>query len=98
MKITAVTRDLMDRSKISAAFADVVVVRSADTALGDPDIVIVDLAIPGAVEAAVETGATVIGYGSHVDDDALEAARTLGADALPRSVFFRRLSEGTLLE
>ena len=96
MRITAVSRDLMDRSKITGAFADARVVRSADDLIG-ADVVLVDLSIPGAVEAAVGTGARVIAYGSHVDEETLAAATALGAETMPRSVFFRRLAEGTLL-
>ena len=94
--VTAITRELMDRSKITAAFADVRIVRSGDD-LGRPDVVLVDLAVPGALEAALETGATVIAYGSHVDEERLAAARGLGATAMPRSLFFRRLRDGSLL-
>lgn len=94
--IVAVTTDLMDRSKITGALADVRVVRpGAD--LGDPDVVLVDLTLPGALDAAVATGARVLAYGSHVDEATLTMARDAGAEAMPRSVFFRRLAEGTLL-
>lgn len=97
MRVTAITKDLMDRSKIAAAAEDVTIVREADADLGSPDVVLVDLHIPGAVEAALATGARVLGFGSHVDEQTLAAARRLGAEVLPRSVFFRRLSEGSLL-
>ena len=61
--------------------------------------------ITGAIEgvrvvrsgADLATGARVLAYGSHVDSATLEAAKTAGAEAMPRSVFFRRLTEGTLL-
>ena len=96
MRITAITRELMDRSKIGAAFDDVRFLRTADD-LDQPDVVLVDLAIAGALEAALETGATVIAYGSHVDEEVLAAARGLGATAMPRSLFFRRLRDGSLL-
>lgn len=97
VQVTAITKDLMDRSKIVAAAEHVTVVRSADADLGDPDVVLVDVHIPGAVEAALSTGARVLGYGSHVDEETLAAARHLGAEVMARSVFFRRLSEGSLL-
>ncbi len=97
MKVSAVTRDLMDRSKISAAFADVQIVRDAGI-LDSPDLVLVDLAVPGAVDVAAGTGARVIAYGSHVDEAALDHASDVGAEALPRSVFFRRLANGTLVD
>ena len=96
MDVVAVTRDLMDRSRITAALDDVRVVADADD-LGEPDVVLVDLAVDGAVQRAVATGATVVAYGSHVDEEALTAAADLGARSMPRSVFFRRLGEGTLI-
>lgn len=96
MNVVALSTDLMDRSKITAAVDGVRVVRpGAD--LGTPDVVLVDLHLAGALAAALATGARVIAYGSHVDDAALEAAVSAGAEALPRSVFFRRLGAGELL-
>jgi hypothetical protein len=95
LRVVAVTTDLMDRSKIGGAIDGVRVVRPG-APLDDADVVIVDLALPG-FEAAVATGARVIAYGSHVDEATLAAARDSGAEAMPRSVFFRRLSDGTLL-
>jgi hypothetical protein len=44
----------------------------------------------------VDHAERVVAFGSHVDDDTLAAARSAGAEALPRSVFFRRLAEGAL--
>jgi hypothetical protein len=56
-------------------------------------VVVVDLArFADAVVAvrAAAPAARIVAYGSHVDDAALERARTEGADAvLPRSLFFR---------
>ena len=90
-----ITRDLMDGSRFRAAAAEVAIVRSPDdAALGDARIVLLDLAAgidPGAV---VAEGRTVIAYGAHVDEAALEAARAAGCDdALPRSIVFRRAAE-----
>jgi hypothetical protein len=98
VRVAAITRDLMDRSKIVAAVEDVTVAGSAGADLGEPDVVLVDLHVAGAVEAALATGARVLGYGSHVDEETLAAARQLGAEVMARSVFFRRLSDGTLLD
>lgn len=95
-KVVAVTADLMDRSKITGAIEGVRVVRSGAD-LGTPDVVIVDLAIAGALDQALATGARVLAYGSHVDSANLEAAKEAGAEAMPRSLFFRRLTEGALL-
>lgn len=95
MTIVAVTTDLMDRSKITAAFDDVRVVRpGAD--LGGAEVILVDLAV-GVLDDAVATGARVLAYGSHVDEETLAAARDAGAEAMPRSRFFRKLADGTLL-
>jgi hypothetical protein len=96
MKVVAVTTDLMDRSKITGALDSVRIVRpGAD--LAGADVVLVDLSLAGALQAAVASGARVVAYGSHVDDDALTAARAAGAEAMPRSVFFKRLASGSLL-
>lgn len=101
-RVVAVSRDLMDRSKLSAALPDATLVRSpaelTDAGPGGGDVVIVDLSIAGALDAALATGATVVAYGSHVDDRTLADARELGADAMPRSLFFRRLGERTLFD
>ena len=96
MTVVAITTDLMDRSRITGALDDVRVVRPGGD-LSGATAVLVDLSLPDALEDAVASGARVIGYGSHVDDTVLTDARAKGAEALPRSVFFRRLGEGTLL-
>lgn len=91
--LVAVTRDLMDASRIRSAVPDAVVV----TDLGGPelaraDLIALDLAAGIDPAAATAIGPPVVAYGPHVDGDALAAAVTSGcADALPRSVFFRRL-------
>lgn len=96
-RVVAITTDLMDRSKITGALDGVRVVRPGGD-IGDADVVLVDLALPGALEQASATGARVLAYGSHVDEATLAAARAAGAEAMPRSLFFRRLTEGTLLD
>lgn len=93
--------DLMDRSKLSAAFPDAVFVRSAGEAIeraGDAEVVVVDLRRieAGDLGALVERAGRVIAFGSHVDDESLVAATAADAEALPRSVFFRRLANGEL--
>lgn len=99
-RVVAITTDLMDRSKISGAIDRVRVVRPG-APVDDVDVVIVDLALlgrnPDVVDDAVATGARVLAYGSHVDEATLEAARDAGAEVMARSVFFRRLTDGTLL-
>jgi hypothetical protein len=96
MTVVAITRDLMDRSKITGAIDDVRVVGPGGDLAG-ATVVLVDLGLPGALDAASASGARVIAYGSHVDEETLASARAAGAEAMPRSVFFRRLGEGTLV-
>ena len=85
----------MDRSKISAAVADVTFVRTAD-ACAEADVVIVDLARFGeqvpALRAALPS-ARLICFGPHVDEASADAASGAGADAvMPRSKFFRDIA------
>ncbi len=103
-RIEAFAPDLMDQSKLRAAFRDhdFALLRSAG-AIEDStaDLLLVDLGRPGVLDAI--TAATsaadfgerqVIGFGSHVDDDLLAAAEQAGASqVLPRSVFFRRIPD-----
>lgn len=96
-RVVAVATDLMDRSKISGALPEARIVRPG-AELGDAEVVLVDLGLAGALDAAVATGARVLAYGSHVDEATLASARAAGAEAMPRSLFFRRLTDGTLLD
>ena len=96
-----VSSDLMDRSKVAAALPDAVVVRSAAAAVevaDDAALVIVDLRLvdPADLADLVDRAERVVAFGSHVDEQALAAAGATGAEALARSVFFRRLTDGTL--
>jgi hypothetical protein len=104
-QVAYVGNNLMDRSTIDAAaeraglataaypsaeaFAD-----ALDTAR-PPLVVLVDLTASDAddaLRAAAAGSGRVIAFGPHVDDWALDRARSLGADqALPRSRFFRTL-------
>ena len=89
MIIVALTTDLMDRSKLSAALPSV---RFARTPAENADVVIVDL-VRGVEQIAevraIVAQARIVAYGSHVDDASLAAARAAGADVvLPRSKFF----------
>ena len=55
-------------------------------------LVLLDLSRPGALDAVSTVAAPVVGFGSHVDDELLAAARAAGCDeVLPRSRFFRQL-------
>ncbi len=97
MTVYAISSDLMDGSKIRSGIDGVQMVRPGES-LDDATVVLVDLALDGALGAALATEARVLAYGSHVDGDTLDAATAAGAQAMPRSVFFRRLRDGTLLD
>lgn len=97
--VVALSRDLMDQSKIKAALAGVTIVRSPAKLMQEAagaSLVLVDLAMLTDPEALRAIEARVVAFGSHVDDAALQAAESSGAEALPRSVFFRRLENGDL--
>jgi hypothetical protein len=87
--------DLMDTSRIAAALPDAVFVRRVELLSATPArLVLLDVGRPGALDAVPTIAAPVIGFGSHVDDDLLAAARAAGCtEVLPRSRFFRRLAE-----
>ena len=98
-QIVALSVDLMDRSKISAALPDAKLVRSfAKLAELDStaDVFLVDLGRLDDPAALAELSTPVIAFGSHVDDAVLAAATAAGAEAMPRSVFFRRLESGEI--
>lgn len=99
LRVVVLSTDLMDRSKIEGAFPDATFVRSpaalTQEAVG-ADLVIVDLARlhdPGAI---MSIEARVVAFGSHVDDRSLAAAEAAGAEAIPRSVFFKRIETGAV--
>ena len=96
-RIAAFVPDLMDRSKVAAAGGtDVTFVRTADDlASVGAEVVVVDLARPGVLDALPAlAGARTIGFASHVDRELIDAARAAGCDeVLPRSRFFTALGE-----
>jgi DNA-binding NarL/FixJ family response regulator len=92
LRIVALSSDLMDRSKLSAAIDGIAFARDVGEC-DEADVVIVDLAryadAVGALRAALPD-ARIIAFGPHVDEDAVVAARAAGADLVwPRSRFFR---------
>lgn len=98
-RVVALSRDLMDQSKIKAAYAGVTMVRSPAKLVQEAagaSLVLVDLAMLNDPAALLAIEARVVAFGSHVDDAALRSAEDSGAEALPRSVFFRRLESGDL--
>ena len=86
------------RRRLAGLLAQVLVLQPLVPGLalaGPDDLVLVDLQRLGpAVSLAVATGARVVGFAPHVAEDLLEQATHAGAEALPRSIFFRRLGEG----
>lgn len=78
-------RDLFFRGKLQA----VLVSQGAELAREEPfDLAVVELGKPGVVERIgelVRRGVPVLAFGSHVDAEALRAARNAGARAVPNS-------------
>lgn len=92
MKAVALASDLMDRSRITAAIADVSFARDVAGCAG-ADVVIVDLArfaeSVASLRSALPT-ARIVTFGPHVDETAAADALAAGADLVwPRSRFFR---------
>lgn len=97
--VVVVTRDLMDRSKIAAALPGATVVSRLGAARDrepTPALAVVDLTLVDDASELTGLAGHVIAFGSHVDEEVLAAATAAGAEALPRSVFFRRLAEGQI--
>ena len=96
MTVYAIVGDLMDRARIDEAILDVqhVTAGTIGHLATEQDTVLVDLVRTGpAVALAVATGARVVGFAPHVDTEALARGEAAGVEALPRSVFFRRLPD-----
>jgi DNA-binding NarL/FixJ family response regulator len=102
-RLVALTGDLMDRSKISAAAVanglDVKAVSPSPTAVAALDLdgvvlVVVDLSRPSSLDATRLVrerlpDVRIIAFGPHVVAERLQAATAAGCDeALPRSKFF----------
>ena len=97
MRTVALIPDLMDRSRLgshqiefvgSAALLPIVAAGA--------DLVLVDLSRPGVdevLELVVEAAGRVVGFAPHVEDERMALAVSLGAEVLPRSRFFRRVSD-----
>ena len=98
--VVAYVPDLMDRSKVSAAAGSTVrfVRQPADLAEAatTADVVVVDLGRDGVIDALADVaalGVRVIGFGSHVDREVLDAARAAGcSQVLARSAFFGQIT------
>jgi len=98
-RVVAYVPDLMDRSRLSGV--DGLVFVDSPGALAEAvagaELVVVDLARPGVLEALPGlAGVRTVGFGSHVDRDLLESAEAAGCqEVLPRSRFFARVAELT---
>jgi len=92
LRVVALSGDLMDRSKLTAAIPDIELARDVAGCAG-ADVVIVDLARHAGVMSALREAlpdARIVAFGPHVDEEAAATARAAGADVVwPRSRFFR---------
>ena len=101
-RVLAYVPDLMDRSRLSGLpgielrFVSDPGELATHAAHWQADVVVVDLGRAGVLDAlrAGDIGGRLVGFGSHVDADTLEAARAAGChEVLPRSRFFARPGE-----
>lgn len=92
MTIAAHVPNLFDRSRFGGR---VVFVDTPDEAQAcNPDLLIVDLDRCDDLDGFCLAEARTVGFGPHVDSGRHDLARRAGYDeVLPRSVFFRRLSD-----
>ncbi|MGH9157538.1 MAG: hypothetical protein ACRD1K_17280 [Acidimicrobiales bacterium] len=99
-RVVAYVPDLMDRSRLAGV--DGLVFVSSPAALAEAatgaEVVVVDLARPGVLEALAGLadlgGVRTIGFGSHVDHELLASAAAAGCQkVLPRSRFFASVAE-----
>jgi DNA-binding NarL/FixJ family response regulator len=101
--IAALVADLMFASRVRGAAPGARTVHSADAlqaVIGPATrLILVDLHARGAIDAIAAvrengTTAAIVAFGSHVETDALQAARAAGADrVLARSAFVRELPD-----
>ena len=100
--VVAYVPDLMDRSRFSAAagvdvrFVNAPADLAAASRSAGATTVVVDLSRPGVLDALAEGGIAgrIVGFGSHVDTELLDAARAAGcSEVLARSRFFAHLRQ-----
>ncbi len=94
-RVAAYVPDLMDRSRLAAVGDVAFVATPEELATVAADVVVVDLSRPGVLSVLPQlAGARTVGFGSHVDEELLAAARAAGCqEVLPRSRFFARLPD-----
>jgi len=101
--VLALVRDLMFSSKITATARAVGVEVHAVREPGGLSerkgrLLVVDLNLPGAIEAAAgwragNPGCRVVGFVSHVDAPTIQKAREAGLEVMARSGFVEKLPE-----
>ena len=99
----ALVRDLMFSSKITgtarALGTEAVVIREpGQLTTQQGRVLLVDLNLPGAIEAAAawracNAAVRVVGFVSHVDSDTIDKARTAGLEVMARSGFVQALPD-----
>lgn len=96
-RVVALVPDLMDRSRLGGHQIEFVGAAALlPIVAAGASLVLVDLSRPGVadvLDVVVEASDRVVGYAPHVEDEVLALAVAAGAEALPRSVFFRRVGE-----
>ena len=94
-RVVAFVPDLMDRSRLSAPGVEVVFVDDPEgLADAHADLVVADLARPGAIESLGAVAGPTVGFVAHIDEATMAAALAAGCDeVLARSRFFRRFAE-----
>ena len=96
-RVVAYVPDLMDRSRLSAAPAEITFVNEpADlvSAAAGADLVVVDLTRSGVLPILADLAGPVIGFANHTERDLMDAARAAGcATVLARSAFFSRVGD-----
>ena len=102
MRAALVVKDLMTRSRLQEAAAaagyEVAAMREVPAVTleaGDaPDLLIVDLDLPGALQGATawqaaHPEARVVGFAFHVEEELIAAARAAGIEVLPHGATAR---------
>lgn len=93
-RVFVATRDLFFRSRLSALVQRAGAELSRDATACDLAVVELGLAdAEGHIRALAGRGVPVLAFGSHVQPDALRAARQAGAVAVPNSQVEDRLAE-----
>ena len=94
-RVVAFVPDLMDRSRLSAPGVEVAFVADPEgLADAHADLVVADLARPGAIEALGAVAGPTVGFVAHGDAATMAAALAAGCDeVLARSRLFGRFAE-----